>query len=54
MHVTTGEKLVKFWLDPVELTTSKRLRSRELVELQAVVEQHRDAFLEAWHAHFDP
>jgi hypothetical protein len=54
IHVASAEKVAKFWLNPVELVSSKRLRASELNSLQKLVEQHRDTFLEAWHAHFDP
>lgn len=53
VHVTAGEKLAKFWLEPVELQSSKRLRAHEIVELHRIVERHQADFLEAWHAHFD-
>ena len=52
VHVTSGEKVAKFWLEPVELVNSKRLRPDELSGLMAVVEDHRAEFLEAWNAHF--
>ena len=54
VHASAGEKLAKFWLDPVELASSKRLRSKEIAELRKIVEDHRTEFLEAWNAHFHP
>lgn len=54
IHVATGEKMAKFWLDPVELADSRRLRAPEINVLYALVLRHRNTFLEAWHAHFDP
>lgn len=53
VHVTAGERVAKFWLDPVELASSKRLRSGEIADLRSVVERHRREFAEAWNAHFD-
>ena len=54
VHVTAGEKLAKFWLDPVELAaSSRRLRSGEIADLRSVVELHRREFAEARNAHFD-
>ena len=54
VHVTAGERLAKFCLDPVALASSKRLRAHELKTLHDLVERHQVRFLEAWHAHFDP
>ncbi len=53
VHVTAGERLAKFWLEPVELESSKRLRAHEIAELHKIVERHQAAFLEAWYAYFD-
>ena len=52
VHVAAAGKIAKFWLNPVELARSKNLRSSEIGTLQRLVEQNRDAFLEAWNAHF--
>ncbi len=53
VHVTAGEKLAKFWLEPVELVSSKRLRAHEIKGLRDLVGRHQAQFLEAWNAHFD-
>ena len=53
VHVASGERVAKFWLDPVELATSKRLRPNEITDLLSVVEDHSEMFLEAWNAYFD-
>jgi len=52
IHAVSGEKVAKFWLDPVELANSKRLRPDEISGLIGIVEEHRVSFLEAWNAHF--
>ena len=54
VHVAAGDKVAKFWLDPVELESSKRLRAHEINQLFRLVERHRVRFVEAWHAHFEP
>ncbi|WP_300271438.1 DUF4160 domain-containing protein [Halomonas sp.] len=54
VHVAAGEQVAKFWLEPVELQSSKRLRAHEINQLRKLVERHRDEFLEAWYAHFEP
>jgi hypothetical protein len=52
IHVERGEKLAKYWLEPVQLARSRRFRAGELTRVQAMVEQHRQRFLEAWHERF--
>ena len=34
IHVEHGDKLAKYWLDPVELAASKRFRAHELGKAQ--------------------
>jgi hypothetical protein len=53
IHVTSSDKLAKYWLEPVELASSKRFRDHELNAVRSLVLQHRQIFLEAWHDHFD-
>lgn len=52
VHVAAGDQVAKFWLDPVELQSSKRLRAHEITQLCRLVERHQAEFLEAWHAYF--
>ena len=53
IHVEHGDKLAKYWLDPVELASSKRFRAHELSEVRILVVRYRSMFLEAWHEHLD-
>ncbi|WP_338081729.1 DUF4160 domain-containing protein [Ectothiorhodospira mobilis] len=53
MHVTAGDHVAKFWLEPVELQSSKGLRAHEINQLHRLIERHQTQFLEAWHAHFE-
>ena len=52
VHVVAGEKLAKFWLEPVELASSKRFRASEIVTLRNDVERNRVRFLREWNAYF--
>jgi hypothetical protein len=52
IHVELADKLAKYWLDPVELASSRRFRAHELTEVRHLVLKHRTEFLEAWHEHF--
>jgi hypothetical protein len=53
VHVDRGDKLAKYWLQPVELASSKRFKAHELGEVGALVRKHQELFLKAWHEHFD-
>jgi hypothetical protein len=52
IHVEHGNQLAKYWLEPVELASSKRFRDHELGFVRSMVEAHCGAFLRAWHEHF--
>ena len=41
IHIEFGDKLAKYWLDPVELASSKRFRSHELGPLRDIVSAPR-------------
>ena len=52
IHVQTAEKAAKFWLIPVGLARSVGYNSSEIRELERLVTQHRQRFLEAWNGYF--
>lgn len=52
IHVERGDEVAKYWLSPVELAESHGFRSHELKRVRAMVIEHRNTFLEAWHVHF--
>lgn len=52
IHVTSGDKMAKFWLNGLELATSKRFRAHELNEVRGLVSDHRDFLMETWNAYF--
>ncbi len=54
IHVEETGAAAKFWLEPVSLASSNRLRGHELRHLERLVVEHRDEFLEAWHDFFQP
>jgi hypothetical protein len=51
VHVRKGRQEVKFWLDDCSVAASRRVPQHELSALQQKLRQHRDEFLEKWHAH---
>jgi hypothetical protein len=52
VHVEHGDKVAKFWLDPVQLAGSTGFRSHELNRLRVLVIAHRTALQESWREHF--
>ena len=52
IHVELPRGLAKFWLDPVCLASSNRLRGHELRETERLVREYEQEFLEAWHDFF--
>jgi len=55
IHVEHGDKVAKYWLNPVELAGSEGFRNHELTRVRALVIENRTLFLEKWHEYFgDP
>jgi hypothetical protein len=51
IHVKAGGDEAKYWLDPVELAADYGFNARELNEIERLVGEYRELFLEAWHEH---
>jgi hypothetical protein len=43
--------VAKFWLEPVNLASSKRFAAHELNQLERIVAEHQAEFKEAWNEH---
>ena len=52
IHVEHGDKVAKYWLNPVELASSEGFRSHEMKKLRMLVIEHKVLFLEKWNEHF--
>jgi hypothetical protein len=52
IHVEYGDGIAKFWLQPVALVSSYKLKSQELQKAKQLTEEHRQLFLEKWHEYF--
>lgn len=52
VHVEKGGGEAKFWLQPVSLDWSARLKPRELSRAEDIVVRNRERFLKAWYAYF--
>jgi len=53
IHVELGDAVAKFWLEPVELASSRRFRAHELGMVRQIVIDYRSTFLGAWNDYFD-
>ena len=52
IHVEHGDKVVKFWLNPVNLASSYGFRSQELGKIREIVVENSILFLEKWNEYF--
>ncbi|MBZ5613528.1 MAG: DUF4160 domain-containing protein [Acidobacteriia bacterium] len=52
MHIDRDDLSAKFWLDPVQLAGNFGFRADELREIQSIVTDSRQRFLEAWNEFF--
>lgn len=52
VHVEYGDGEAKFWLRPVHLASSYRLRSQELRKARLLVEKNQKLFEEKWNEYF--
>jgi hypothetical protein len=52
IHVEHGDRVAKFWLNPVILAESHGFRPHEVQRMRALVIEHRVTFMEAWNVHF--
>lgn len=52
VHVDKAEASAKVWLYDLTFAKQRGFRSRERSDILELVEQHREALLEAWHEYF--
>ena len=52
IHVQSGERSAKFWLDPVALAHPGGFKAHELNRIARLVQIHQQEFLEAWNDFF--
>jgi hypothetical protein len=52
IHVKRDRSIVKYWLDPVALARNRGFAEHELNRIEALVVQHRQTLVEAWHDYF--
>ena len=52
VHVERGDGHAKYWLEPVELVASTRMKLQELRRVRLLVVEHETEFREKWREHF--
>jgi len=52
IHVESGNKYAKFWLEPVQLERSVDFNARELNEIRKLVLENLNVLKEKWHEYF--
>jgi hypothetical protein len=52
VHIDHSGRSAKVWLQDIALAKNIGYSARELKRILGMVEDHRDQFLEAWHAYF--
>ena len=54
IHIATSEGTAKFWLEPIiSLADYYNLQTKELKEIQQIVEEQQNEFTTAWRRHFN-
>ena len=52
IHVKRERRVVKFWLDPIELANNHGFAESELNDIERLVRQHSQTLRQAWHEYF--
>ena len=52
IHVKRDRQIAKFWLAPLSLAKNRGFADHELSQVQRLVVQYQEMFLEAWHDYF--
>jgi Domain of unknown function (DUF4160) len=53
IHVEKADDAAKFWLDPVELEYNYGFNSRELKQIEDIIQQNLKNLIEKWNEYFN-
>jgi len=53
IHVDRDAFSAKFWLSPIGLAKNRGFKAHELRNIESIVEENLETFLEAWREHFN-
>lgn len=52
IHVETGDKYAKFWLEPIALGRNIGFNGPELTRIHHLITEHKKLFKEKWNEYF--
>ncbi|KPL17492.1 MAG: hypothetical protein AMS26_00850 [Bacteroides sp. SM23_62] len=52
IHVEKAESYAKFWLDPIRIAIDFGFNSKELREINSIIEEHQELLIEKWDEYF--
>ncbi|HYA92299.1 MAG TPA: DUF4160 domain-containing protein [Thermodesulfobacteriota bacterium] len=52
IHIESGSKYAKFWLEPVQLARSVDFNARELNDIRKLILENSNFVKEKWHEYF--
>ncbi len=52
VHIDRDDQSCKFWIEPVAFSRNLGFNARELRDIEAIVIENSEKFLEAWHEYF--
>lgn len=52
IHIKAGNNQAKFWLDPITLVANYGFRAHDLNDIERIIRQHKQMFLETWYEYF--
>jgi hypothetical protein len=52
VHIESGDKIAKFWLDPIRLQSSGGFNRIEISKLHKIIGENHLRLLEAWNEYF--
>lgn len=53
VHLERDNCEAKFWLDPVRLARSHGFAAKEIIKIEKLIVENRQALLESWHEFFN-
>jgi hypothetical protein len=53
IHVEKDDSVAKFWLEPLEFSSSNGFNARELREISKLTEENIELFKLKWHEYFN-
>jgi len=52
IHVEKAESYAKFWLDPIRIVINFGFNSKDIREINAIIEEHQELIIMKWDEYF--